>query len=117
MRCAFLLLFSLAGAGAPLAAQQPPPVPMPESFRGTQLRMPSRSALWLSMVDSMPESLYRDKVGGPADPPAGPPRGERRRRITARQSTAAGARHRRPSTRAVASGSTSTTRSTLPRAS
>jgi hypothetical protein len=63
MRCVFLVLFSLAYAGAPLTAQQPLPVPMPESFRGTQLRMLElQRALLLSMVDSMPESLYRDKV-------------------------------------------------------
>lgn len=63
MRCPLLLLVALACVGAPLAAQQPASVPMPEFLRGTQLRMLElQRGLLLAMVDSMPQSLYRDKV-------------------------------------------------------
>ena len=62
MRRVLLPLVTVALA-APLAAQQPPPVPMPESYRETQLRMLGlQRRVLLSMVDSMPEALYRDKV-------------------------------------------------------
>jgi hypothetical protein len=46
---------------APLAAQEP--VPMPETYRATQLSMLrlQRRAI-LAMADSMPEALYADKA-------------------------------------------------------
>ena len=48
----------------PVAAQQAPPIrqafPMPEEYRGIQLRAQEvQRALLLSMVDSMPEVFYR----------------------------------------------------------
>ncbi|HEX9632941.1 MAG TPA: hypothetical protein VGA02_10830 [Gemmatimonadales bacterium] len=61
--CRVLISLVAVACGAlPLAAQQPP-VPMPESYRGAQLRMLRlQRSLLLAMADSMPESLYRDKV-------------------------------------------------------
>ena len=59
------LLIAAACAATPLAAQQAPArsTPMPESYRAVQMRMLKlQRSLLLSMVDSMPESLYRDKV-------------------------------------------------------
>lgn len=58
-----LALLTVTFAAAPLPAQRFPPVPMPEAYRETQLRMLQlQRSLLLAMADSMPESLYRDKV-------------------------------------------------------
>ena len=58
-----LTLLIVTFAPAALPAQRPPPVPMPEAYRETQLRMLQlQRSLLLAMADSMPESLYRDKV-------------------------------------------------------
>ena len=60
---AFLTMLALGAATAPLQAQQPAPVPMPESYRGTQHKMLElQRSLLLAMVDSMPEALLRDAV-------------------------------------------------------
>ncbi len=64
-RRAALAALWLAGLVAPpLAAQQAPPIrdafPMPEQYRDIQLRaQQAQRQLLLSMVDSMPEALYR----------------------------------------------------------
>jgi hypothetical protein len=56
-------LLLLACAAAPAHAQATDPVPMPESYRETQLSMLElQRSMLLAMVDSMPESLYRDAV-------------------------------------------------------
>jgi len=58
MKAAVVLALGLAAAAAPLAAQE-----MPESYREVQLRaLEAQRRLWLSMADSMPENLYRDKA-------------------------------------------------------
>jgi hypothetical protein len=63
MRHACYALIVLTWVATRLPAQQPPPVPMPESYRGAQLRMLElQRSLLLAMADSMPESLYRDRV-------------------------------------------------------
>jgi hypothetical protein len=63
MRRTVVSLAVLACVTRSLAAQQPAPVPMPESYRATQLRMLTlQRSLLLAMVDSMPEALYRDRV-------------------------------------------------------
>ena len=57
----FVLAVATVALAIPLVAQAP--VPMPESYRQTQLNMlglQRRSVL--SMADSMPENLYGDKV-------------------------------------------------------
>jgi hypothetical protein len=55
-----LALAAMAGRGA---AQPTAPVPMPESYRDTQQKMLGvQRGLLLAMVDSMPESLYRDRA-------------------------------------------------------
>jgi hypothetical protein len=55
----------VAGATGALA-QQAASVPMPESYRGTQLKaLELQRSMLLAMADSMPESLYRDKVTPP----------------------------------------------------
>lgn len=60
---AALALISLAPAAL---AQQAAGVPMPESYRDTQLRMLElQRSMLLAMADSMPESLYRDRVTPP----------------------------------------------------
>lgn len=56
-------LFVFAALSGPMDAQQTVAVPMPESYRGTQLKMLQvQRSLLLAMVDSMPESLYRDRA-------------------------------------------------------
>lgn len=62
MRITPVVLALACGAG-PALAQEAASVPMPETYRQTQLRMleVQRSVL-LAMADSMPESLYRDAV-------------------------------------------------------
>jgi hypothetical protein len=60
---ALLTMLALASLAGPMGAQQPAAVPMPESYRGTQVKaLQLQRSLLLAMVDSMPESLYRDRV-------------------------------------------------------
>jgi hypothetical protein len=64
MRYAHFLI-AAACATTPLAAQQPQSrgTQMPESYRAVQMRMLKlQRSLLLAMADSMPESLYRDRV-------------------------------------------------------
>jgi hypothetical protein len=67
MRAIVLTAAALCALAAPVLAQQPvagvEPVPMPASYRETQLKMLElQRRLLLAMADSMPEPLYRDKA-------------------------------------------------------
>lgn len=58
-----ILAGALLVAAAPAGAQQQP---MPESYRQVQTDMLAlQRKLLVAMVDSMPETLYQDKVTGP----------------------------------------------------